>query len=294
MVAEELWTEVVREARRMAIEPAALAAIVEVESAGQLFAIVDGRPEPLIRFEGHWFDRRLTGDARIAARKAGLANPTAGKVKNPASQARRWDMLRRAEEIDRRAALESVSWGIGQVMGGNWKILGFGSVDDLVEEARAGAAGQLRLMTRFLQAAGLSEAIARHDWAKVARSYNGAGFRSNNYDRRIAAAYDRYAARNAGPESPPGAILARGARGEAVAALQGRLSALGYPVAIDGQFGPATDKAVRAFQRDHEKTADGIVGPATLDALDKALAIGPLSSLWRALTRLLAGILGTV
>jgi peptidoglycan hydrolase-like protein with peptidoglycan-binding domain len=38
----------------------------------------------------------------------------------------------------------------------------------------------------------------------------------------------------------------------------------------DGTFGPKTEAAVRAFQRDHGSVADGIVGPKTWLALDKA------------------------
>jgi len=46
-------------ARTLEVEPAALAAVVEVESGGRVQALVEGKPEPLIRFEGHYFDRRL-------------------------------------------------------------------------------------------------------------------------------------------------------------------------------------------------------------------------------------------
>jgi len=63
--------------------------------------------------------------------------------------------------------------------------------------------------------------------------------------------------------------LERGARGEAVRKLQRLLVAKGYPVAVDGTFGPLTERGVRAFQsqnldpRGQPLVIDGRVGPLT-------------------------------
>ena len=85
--------EIANVAESLGIEPAALLAIAEVESGGQVFARVDGRDEPLIRFEGHYFDKRLSDADRARARADGLASPVAGEVANPASQEARWRLL---------------------------------------------------------------------------------------------------------------------------------------------------------------------------------------------------------
>jgi hypothetical protein len=154
MFSKETIREIERAARQAGVEPAALLAIAEVESGGRVFATVDGRREPLVRFEGHYFDRMLDDGKRALARRKGLASPKAGAVKNPASQAARWRLLAEAAAIDREAALQSVSWGIGQVMGAHWKALGYDSVEALVAEARSGAGGQIRLMLRFLKQTG--------------------------------------------------------------------------------------------------------------------------------------------
>lgn len=50
--------------------------------------------------------------------------------------------------------------------------------------------------------------------------------------------------------------------------IQRQLAALGFnPGAIDGAWGPKTDAAVRAFQKRHRLTVDGIVGNKTYRAL---------------------------
>ena len=58
-------------------------------------------------------------------------------------------------------------------------------------------------------------------------------------------------------------ILRLGTAGDAVAALQQKLG-----ITADGQFGPATDVAVRAYQTANNLTADGIVGPQTWAKLE--------------------------
>jgi hypothetical protein len=65
----------------------------------------------------------------------------------------------------------------------------------------------------------------------------------------------------------PGTALRQDSKGDAVRTLQQRLNALGNSLTVDGNFGPATKKAVVAFQAANGLTADGIVGPQTWAAL---------------------------
>lgn len=53
------------------------------------------------------------------------------------------------------------------------------------------------------------------------------------------------------------------AEGQSVAELQAYLNAYGSSLVVDGDFGPKTDSAVRALQRNRRVVVDGIVGPVT-------------------------------
>ena len=63
-------------------------------------------------------------------------------------------------------------------------------------------------------------------------------------------------------------MLREGDTGTAVKTLQTRLNAWGATLATDGDFGPLTLAAVKAFQAAHHLSVDGIVGPLTWAALD--------------------------
>jgi peptidoglycan hydrolase-like protein with peptidoglycan-binding domain len=65
--------------------------------------------------------------------------------------------------------------------------------------------------------------------------------------------------------------LTEGDSGAAVQTLQTRLNVWGAnpALAVDGDFGPATLAAVKAFQTQQNLTVDGVVGPQTWAALNK-------------------------
>jgi len=74
------------------------------------------------------------------------------------------------------------------------------------------------------------------------------------------------------PLHKPVTMLEFGDRGPAVAALQTRLSRLGYWLgAADGSFGMTTQQAVYALQKAAGLTADGVYGPKTAAALKKGV-----------------------
>src|SRR5262245_49998292 len=62
-------------------------------------------------------------------------------------------------------------------------------------------------------------------------------------------------------------VLKKGADGSAVRRLQKALAGAGHVCAADGDFGPGTERAVKAFQVAQGLTPDGVVGAATWAAL---------------------------
>jgi len=71
------------------------------------------------------------------------------------------------------------------------------------------------------------------------------------------------------PADPDTPLLKRGSNGNAVAGLQRGLSKFGGPGAptdpgaADGDFGPRTETAVKAYQAQHALANDGVVGSRT-------------------------------
>lgn len=68
--------------------------------------------------------------------------------------------------------------------------------------------------------------------------------------------------------------IRKGNYGALVKECQTMLQKLGYSLGVcgvDSDFGQATEKAVKQFQKDHGLAQDGVVGPKTWDALQKAV-----------------------
>src|SRR5687767_4373955 len=91
-------------AAELGVEPALIAAVAEVESAGAGF-LRDKRPK--ILFEAHIFSRR-TGH-RYDGSHPNISSPTWNRALYGASGAHQYERLHEAIALDRKAALESAS-----------------------------------------------------------------------------------------------------------------------------------------------------------------------------------------
>ena len=167
-------------------EPAALAAVIQVEAAGAGF---DRSRRPKCLFEPHVFHRLLSPPERARAIAAGLAYPRWGEQPYPRDS---YPRLLAALALDRRAALESCSWGLAQILGGNHRAAGYPDAEAMVEAFKAGEDEQLLAMARFIAAhPAMRAAPCRRDWAAFARANTGPGYARHAYDARLRAAYAR-------------------------------------------------------------------------------------------------------
>jgi len=179
-------------AESLGVEPAALRAVLSVETGGFGFDKA-GRPKAL--FERHYFYKMLKDkpDALQSAVDAGLAYPKWGEKPYLKGSDAVYAEIVAACEIDLDSALRSVSWGLGQIMGNNFKLAGCSSAQEMVEQAMESEVNQLRHMASFIRSAGLLDEIQRKDWAGFAKGYNGPQYAVNKYDTKLADAYAKFA-----------------------------------------------------------------------------------------------------
>lgn len=164
-------------------------AILDTETRGTGF---DSKKRPIILFEPHIFYKQLAAHKPEMLDKAvsqKLAYKTWGTQKYPSDS---YPRLEEALKIDVELALRSASWGLGQIMGFNFAMVGFKSAQVMVENFKLDEENHLLAMVKFIIAAGLDDELRRKDWAGFARGYNGPGFAKNGYDKKLAAAYAKW------------------------------------------------------------------------------------------------------
>lgn len=250
-------------AARLSIPLAHLLAVIEVESCGRVFHEIKGVRYPLILFEPHLIYRLTDGAVRDRLVAEGLASKRWDKTLYPKSQEARWQQVRRAAEIAGAVAYEAVSYGIGQVLGQHWRSLGFESLQAFLDRMFAGAEGQIDIMLRYIERNDLLDELREGRWPAFFRGYNGPAWRKNGYGIEIGKALRKFG----GAAVEPDGMLRLGSRGARVRELQALLVRAGHQVAVDGDFGPATKVALRAFQAAQGLSVDGVYGPQTEAAL---------------------------
>jgi len=175
------------------IEPVALLAVVQVESAGKSME-VDNKT-PCLLFERHIFYRELVkakGPAQAAV-QLGLANTSwqpKTQYKDQRTSQMRLDLFRQAKAFSEICAIRSCSWGVGQTMGFLAEELKFRDARMMFNYMVAGGVpAQVECMVREIENKNLTRKLNDHQWAEFARVYNGPGYAQNNYHNKMANAW---------------------------------------------------------------------------------------------------------
>src|SRR5437868_846771 len=106
-------------------DAASLWSLLTVETKGFGFQS-DRRPK--ILFERHVFHKRTGG--KHSAAHPDVSSPTSGGY---GAEHEQYERLSKAMQLDRKAALESTSWGLPQIMGFNAVALGYASAEQMVD-----------------------------------------------------------------------------------------------------------------------------------------------------------------
>lgn len=197
----DVWTLVKERAPAFGLDPKAVYGVMWAESNGKWMDPKTGKI--LIRFEPHVF-ARLTAEKALNKKSRATkeeAEKYGAKVLNPGmahindgrgrikSQALEWETLAKAQAIDPERAVMATSFGLGQIMGSNYKAAGFNTAQEMLAAFTSGAEGQVMGMLRFITSdAKMAKAIKEQDWPAFVAIYNRApaGTPNNNdYVKRV-------------------------------------------------------------------------------------------------------------
>lgn len=138
-------------------------------------------------FEGHIFHKYTKG--RFDTRAPTLSFPKWTREHYARTASGERFRLARARMLDDTAALMSASWGRFQIMGFNFALCGYTSVESFCAAMQESEAKQLDAFVEYIQSVGLMDELQDKRWADFARKYNGPLYLKNAYDTKLADAY---------------------------------------------------------------------------------------------------------
>ncbi len=191
-------------AEKMNFDPAIAVAILAQESGGQAYG-ADGRL--IIRFENHLFyeywgkrNQAVYNDHFKIGSPPWTGHQWRPKATEPwrnchTNQSVEWEVFSFASQLDDTAAKKSISMGLPQVLGSNFAVLGFASVQDMFNAFVASERNQVIAFFDFLEGNGprAVNALRRRDFRTIASIYNGAG-QADYYGTLISNHYNRFLA----------------------------------------------------------------------------------------------------
>lgn len=179
-------------ANKLGVDLAMVQAVTKIEARSSGFK----NGLPVILFERHIFYRQLKKHGfnveQLAKTYPDLINPVAGGYLGGARENYR---LTLAKQIDPQSAIESASWGLFQIMGFHWQLLGYESAQQFEQYMTESEEKQLDAFYRFVSHktnCKLLQAMKDKDFQAFAKLYNGPAYKKNSYDTKLKEAYESY------------------------------------------------------------------------------------------------------
>lgn len=245
---------VIDTAESLSVEPEALMAFGQIESPKGPY-MADGRP--YILYEAHVFSRNCSPKGKYDETHPTLSCAKWDPNLYGPGGSHQYDRLARALKLNQHAALCACSWGAYQILGENYKLLGFDTPEEMVLYMVESEANQFDCFIRFLKERGIINALRARDWDTAFFRYNGSGYKIHHYDTRFLSIY----------RDLKSYTLRRGRSGVKVIRLQQLLNKFDFGLKVDGVFGASTEAAVKDLQRRWGITVDGVVGAQTYERL---------------------------
>jgi peptidoglycan hydrolase-like protein with peptidoglycan-binding domain len=251
-----------RASARLNCDVAAVKAVAEIESGRAGGYLPSGRP--VILFESRLFNVFTGG--RYLKLYPHLA--TARWVRNYRGGDAEYQRLEEALTLAPEAALRACSWGRFQVLGDNYRRLGFGSVHTYVTSVvDDGESSHLDHFVSFVIINRIDDELRRDppDFDGFSRVYNGPGYRKHNYQGRMQSSYARFLR---------GDVMMHDGKLMTNKDLQRALMRHGYlpPKNDDGIIGPMTRAGLQVFEVTHDLKVNGVVDGTEWEALLKEAA----------------------
>lgn len=186
------------------LEAACLLALTQVETGGKGGFLPDGRVR--ILFERHILFKRLIVRGLNPVPLAKDHPELCGRIWDPKAypyggEAYQWTRVdtvvqwarnhEQATDSYLKAAWESCSWGLFQLLGMNYAAAGFPDVIAFANAMKAGEGQQVGAALHWMDHTGILAPLRAKNWDAVAERYNGTG-QVAYYASRLAEAYEHF------------------------------------------------------------------------------------------------------
>lgn len=171
---------------------ASIRAVLDVETSGSGFVAPE---KPVILFEGHIFWKELKSRGidpeKYSSKYPGIVYPKWTK-QYYLGGIREYERFELASKISKDSAIESVSVGLFQILGQNYKACSCSNQFEFWDKMCESEFSQFVLGIEFIRNQDLGKYLASHDWVRFAERYNGPLQAQNKYSDKLEKAWKKY------------------------------------------------------------------------------------------------------